>query len=126
MAAGLGRKSVACIMLLSLRMREFPVDTNVGRICSRMGWIPLDLESPAEVSMQEQHHACKPACMPEAVSGHTLDGCAASVAQDASGKAGLSNACTASAGWAWGLTCCWRLLHVHAACAASSSPLALC
>ena len=49
---GLGRKSVACIMLLCLRMREFPVDVNVGRICSRLGWIPLDAESAVEVSEQ--------------------------------------------------------------------------
>lgn len=34
---GLGRKSVACILLLALRLRDFPVDTNVGRICSRLG-----------------------------------------------------------------------------------------
>lgn len=34
---GLGRKSVACILLLALRLREFPVDTNVGRICARLG-----------------------------------------------------------------------------------------
>lgn len=32
---GLGRKSVACIMLLTLGKKEFPVDTNVGRICAR-------------------------------------------------------------------------------------------
>lgn len=36
-------------MLLCLRMREFPVDVNVGRICSRLGWIPLDVETAAEV-----------------------------------------------------------------------------
>jgi len=46
---GLGRKSVACIMLLCLRMQEFPVDVNVGRICSRLGWIPLDSELGIEV-----------------------------------------------------------------------------
>ena len=39
-------------MLLCLRMREFPVDVNVGRICSRLGWIPLDVESAPEVSHQ--------------------------------------------------------------------------
>ena len=33
--AGLGRKSVGCIMLLTLGKKEFPVDTNVGRICAR-------------------------------------------------------------------------------------------
>lgn len=32
---GLGRKSVGCIMLLTLNKKEFPVDTNVGRICAR-------------------------------------------------------------------------------------------
>ena len=47
--AGLGRKSVACIMLLCLCMQEFPVDVNVGRICSRLGWIPLDSELGIEV-----------------------------------------------------------------------------
>ncbi len=34
---GLGRKSVACILLLALRLQDFPVDTNVGRICARLG-----------------------------------------------------------------------------------------
>ena len=47
--AGLGRKSVACILLLCLRARDFPVDTNVGRICARMGWLPFDQEKPLEV-----------------------------------------------------------------------------
>jgi endonuclease III len=45
---GLGRKSVACIMLLTLGKKEFPVDTNVGRICSRLGWIPLDAAESIE------------------------------------------------------------------------------
>ena len=29
-------------------MQEFPVDTNVGRICARLGWIPLDAEQTVE------------------------------------------------------------------------------
>ena len=37
-------------MLLCLGMPEFPVDVNVGRICSRLGWIPLDAEQALEVS----------------------------------------------------------------------------
>jgi len=45
---GLGRKSAACIMLLTLGKKEFPVDTNVGRICSRLGWIPLDAAESIE------------------------------------------------------------------------------
>lgn len=34
-SVGLGRKSVACIVLLTLRNKEFPVDVNVGRIAAR-------------------------------------------------------------------------------------------
>jgi endonuclease III len=45
---GLGRKSAACVLLLALAGRDFPVDTNVGRICARLGWIPLDSEQALE------------------------------------------------------------------------------
>ncbi|KAL5703999.1 hypothetical protein ACHQM5_022481 [Ranunculus cassubicifolius] len=38
---GLGLKSVECIRLLCLLQQAFPVDTNVGRIASRLGWVPL-------------------------------------------------------------------------------------
>ena len=40
---------MACILLLSLGQREFPVDTNVARIAARLGWIPLDAEHALEV-----------------------------------------------------------------------------
>jgi hypothetical protein len=40
---GLGRKSIACVSLLTLGLRDFPVDVNVGRICARLGWIPLQV-----------------------------------------------------------------------------------
>ena len=50
-------------MLLCLRMREFPVDVNVGRICSRLGWIPLDVETAAEVTvLQRPMSALCPTC----------------------------------------------------------------
>ncbi|CAK9276242.1 unnamed protein product [Sphagnum jensenii] len=39
---GLGLKSVECIRLLTLHQLAFPVDTNVGRICVRLGWVPLE------------------------------------------------------------------------------------
>ena len=57
--AGLGRKSVACILLLTLRAHDFPVDTNVGRICARLGWLPFSQEKPLEVpcSMTYLGHA---------------------------------------------------------------------
>ncbi|XP_020572779.1 protein ROS1-like isoform X2 [Phalaenopsis equestris] len=38
---GLGLKSVECVRLLTLQNLAFPVDTNVGRICVRLGWVPL-------------------------------------------------------------------------------------
>eukprot|EP01018_Ginkgo_biloba_P008215 Gb_33270 [translate_table: standard] len=39
---GLGLKSVECVRLLALQHLAFPVDTNVGRICVRLGWVPLE------------------------------------------------------------------------------------
>ncbi|KAL3701272.1 hypothetical protein R1sor_019294 [Riccia sorocarpa] len=39
---GLGLKSVECVRLLTLRHLAFPVDTNVGRICVRLGWVPIE------------------------------------------------------------------------------------
>ena len=45
---GIGRKSAACVTLLALRGRDFPVDTNVGRICARLGWVPLESEHALE------------------------------------------------------------------------------
>uniref|UniRef100_A0A7N0RGJ5 HhH-GPD domain-containing protein n=1 Tax=Kalanchoe fedtschenkoi TaxID=63787 RepID=A0A7N0RGJ5_KALFE len=38
---GLGLKSVECIRLLALEQVAFPVDTNVGRIAVRLGWVDL-------------------------------------------------------------------------------------
>ncbi|XWS66286.1 hypothetical protein CRYUN_Cryun05aG0186400 [Craigia yunnanensis] len=38
---GLGLKSVECVRLLTLHHLSFPVDTNVGRIAVRLGWVPL-------------------------------------------------------------------------------------
>ncbi|KAL1827985.1 transcriptional activator DEMETER [Daucus carota subsp. sativus] len=38
---GLGLKSVECVRLLTLHQLAFPVDTNVGRIAVRLGWVPL-------------------------------------------------------------------------------------
>ncbi|KAL1215799.1 DEMETER-like protein 3 [Cardamine amara subsp. amara] len=39
---GLGLKSVECVRLLGLKHSAFPVDTNVGRIAVRLGWVPLE------------------------------------------------------------------------------------
>ncbi|KAG0485235.1 hypothetical protein HPP92_009314 [Vanilla planifolia] len=38
---GLGLKSAECVRLLTLHHLAFPVDTNVGRICVRLGSVPL-------------------------------------------------------------------------------------
>ncbi|XP_071707250.1 DNA glycosylase/AP lyase ROS1-like isoform X2 [Rutidosis leptorrhynchoides] len=37
----MGLKSVECIRLLTLHHHAFPVDTNVGRVATRLGWVPL-------------------------------------------------------------------------------------
>eukprot|EP00667_Euglena_gracilis_P003408 EG_transcript_3422 len=46
--SGLGPKCAACVQLLALRRPVFPVDVNVGRICQRLGWIPLDSSGAVE------------------------------------------------------------------------------
>ena len=45
----LGPKCSACVRLLTLRQQDFPADVNVARICSRLGWIPLE----ANVAVEE-------------------------------------------------------------------------
>ncbi|XP_026414520.1 protein ROS1-like isoform X1 [Papaver somniferum] len=47
---GLGLKSVECVRLLTLHQLAFPVDTNVGRIAVRLGWVPLQ-PLPEEVQL---------------------------------------------------------------------------
>ena len=37
---GEGHTSLRCVSLLTLCMRDFPVDVNVRRKCARLGWIP--------------------------------------------------------------------------------------
>jgi hypothetical protein len=44
---GLGRKSTACVLLLALGMKDFPVDVNVARIAARLGWIPIEVRARA-------------------------------------------------------------------------------
>ncbi|CAA7029358.1 unnamed protein product [Microthlaspi erraticum] len=39
---GIGLKSAECVRLLGLKHAAFPVDTNVGRIAVRLGWVPLE------------------------------------------------------------------------------------
>eukprot|EP00803_Ostreobium_quekettii_P008681 evm.model.scf_657.2 EVM.evm.TU.scf_657.2 scf_657:46933-64154(-) len=46
--AGLGWKSCACVALLALGRKDFPVDINVARICTRLGWVPLEAQAGIE------------------------------------------------------------------------------
>ncbi|KAI5066887.1 hypothetical protein GOP47_0017415 [Adiantum capillus-veneris] len=39
---GLNVKSTECIRLLTLHHVAFPVDVHVGRICVRLGWVPIE------------------------------------------------------------------------------------
>lgn len=47
---GIGLKSVECVRLLTLHHNAFPVDTNVGRVATRLGWVPLQ-PLPEEVQI---------------------------------------------------------------------------
>ncbi|KAI3769145.1 hypothetical protein L6452_00245 [Arctium lappa] len=47
---GIGLKSVECVRLLTLHHLAFPVDTNVGRVATRLGWVPLQ-PLPEEVQI---------------------------------------------------------------------------
>ncbi|KAL5700751.1 hypothetical protein ACHQM5_026159 [Ranunculus cassubicifolius] len=38
---GIGLKSTECVRLLTLQHLAFPVDTNIGRIVVRLGWVPI-------------------------------------------------------------------------------------
>lgn len=31
-------------MLMALAKKEYPVDTNVARVCARLGWVPLQVQ----------------------------------------------------------------------------------
>ncbi|KAF5205463.1 transcriptional activator DEMETER-like [Thalictrum thalictroides] len=53
---GLGLKSVECVRLLTLHHLAFPVDTNVGRIAVRLGWVPLQpLPGALELHLLEMY-----------------------------------------------------------------------
>ena len=49
---GMGAKTSACVNLLSLENRDFPVDVNVGRIMARLGWVPLEDDFKLELLEQ--------------------------------------------------------------------------
>ena len=49
---GMGTKTSACVNLLSLENRDFPVDVNVGRIMARLGWVPLEDDFKLELLEQ--------------------------------------------------------------------------
>ncbi|KAL2536159.1 protein ROS1-like [Forsythia ovata] len=53
---GLGLKSVECLRLLTLHHVAFPVDTNVGRIVVRLGWVPLQpLPEDVQIHLLNQY-----------------------------------------------------------------------
>ncbi|KAK7268435.1 hypothetical protein RIF29_21133 [Crotalaria pallida] len=53
---GLGLKSVECVRLLTLHHVAFPVDTNVGRIAVRLGWVPLQpLPESLQIHLLDQY-----------------------------------------------------------------------
>ena len=43
---GVGRKTAACVLLFSYGRRDVPVDTHVGRVATRLGWLRPGAASP--------------------------------------------------------------------------------
>jgi len=43
---GVGPKTVACVLLFDLGLPAFPVDTHVGRLCKRIGWVSAKCSPP--------------------------------------------------------------------------------
>ncbi len=41
---------VVVLVVLALGRKEFPVDTNVARVCARLGWIPLQVRGRGGIS----------------------------------------------------------------------------
>ncbi|MBR1671370.1 MAG: endonuclease III [Fretibacterium sp.] len=37
---GVGAKTAACVLLFDMKLPAFPVDTHVGRVCRRIGFVP--------------------------------------------------------------------------------------
>ena len=37
---GVGAKTAACVLLFDMEMPAFPVDTHIGRVCRRVGFVP--------------------------------------------------------------------------------------
>jgi len=44
---GVGRKTASCVLLFSLGLPVFPVDTHVNRVTQRLGWAPLGYDADA-------------------------------------------------------------------------------
>ncbi|KAK3026106.1 hypothetical protein RJ639_040778, partial [Escallonia herrerae] len=52
----LGLESVECVRLLTLHHHAFPVDTNVGRVAVRLGWVPLQpLPEGVQIPLLKQY-----------------------------------------------------------------------
>lgn len=42
---GVGPKTAACVLMFAMRRAEFPVDTHVRRIITRLGWLPQNFSA---------------------------------------------------------------------------------
>ncbi len=61
---GVGKKTIACVLMFCLAREEFPVDTHVWRISKSLGWVPakasrdaayehLNIRVPADVRCEQ-------------------------------------------------------------------------
>jgi endonuclease-3 len=52
---GVGPKTVACVLLFEFGLPRFPVDTHIGRVCRRIGWVPPKMPAEQIEEVMETH-----------------------------------------------------------------------
>eukprot|EP01027_Heterolobosea_sp_BB2_P009236 GEZU01013637.1.p1 GENE.GEZU01013637.1~~GEZU01013637.1.p1 ORF type:complete len:283 (+),score=40.67 GEZU01013637.1:371-1219(+) len=52
---GVGPKSISCVLLFNLHRADFPVDTHVHRVTSRLGWAPTRAKRVANREQVYEH-----------------------------------------------------------------------
>ena len=51
---GVGAKTAACVLLFDMELPAFPVDTHIGRVCRRVGFVPEKMPAEEISSLMER------------------------------------------------------------------------
>lgn len=51
---GVGAKTAACVLLFDMELPAFPVDTHIGRVCRRVGFVPEKMSAEEISSLMER------------------------------------------------------------------------